>query len=373
VGCGSYDDGEVSSAVSKALSLLGGMPAFVGEGDRVLLKVNLLSAAAPEKAITTHPSVVKAVVGEVQRAGGLPVIGDSPGGPFNRRLLERAYVKSGLADVAAETGAELNYNTDSMQVSCPTGRLMKRLDLIKAVGEADVVITLPKLKTHVLTQFTGATKILFGVVPGLTKTAYHAKLGDVSRFSDMLLDILEHVKPALSIMDGVVGMEGDGPGYQGTPRELGLVLAGGDGVALDVVATSIIGMNPLDVPILRRAVERGMTSGRLPDIDVLGERVEDVRVIFKRPSYAGGLRDRLMSTRLFRLMLLRSIVPSPVSNSRCVRCGVCAENCPVGAITITDRARMDLGKCIRCYCCHELCPHRAIDLRRGLLGGILFR
>jgi uncharacterized protein (DUF362 family)/NAD-dependent dihydropyrimidine dehydrogenase PreA subunit len=371
VRCGSYEDDRVSSSVSKALTLIGGISRFVGEGDRVLLKVNLLSASDPGKAITTHPSVVKAVVRQVQAAGGVPVIGDSPGGRFTRGSLANAYEKSGMKEVAAETGAHLNYNTGSMQVSNPGGKLIKRLDLIKALDEVDVVITLPKMKTHMYTRFTGATKILFGVVPGLTKPVYHAKLSDVGRFSDMLLDLLEYVKPELSIMDAVVGLEGDGPGTQGTPREADLILASADSIALDVVATSLIGMNPLDVPILKRACERGLTSCKLEDIDVLGEGIEDVSVRFKTPESTSGLLGKVMSNPMFRRLSLTFTVAYPIANDNCVRCGVCAENCPVDAISISERAHMDLGKCIRCYCCHELCPHEAIDLKTGFFRRLI--
>jgi uncharacterized protein (DUF362 family)/NAD-dependent dihydropyrimidine dehydrogenase PreA subunit len=364
VKCASYDESEVEASVSKALNLVGGIDKYVKKGDRVLLKINLLSASAPEKAITTHPSVVKAMVKQVQSAGGIPVIGDSPGGPFNRKMLETAYQKSGMKAVADETGALLNYNTGSKKVSNPQGRLVKKLDILKLLDEVDVVITMPKLKTHTFTKFTGATKILFGLVPGLTKPAYHLKFSDIDLFSDMLLDILVYVKPSLSVMDGVVGIEGDGPGAQGEAKKVRVILASNDSVALDVVATTIIGMKPKDVPILRRAVERGMTSGDVSDIEVAGEKIDDVKVSYRHPSGSEGLMNTVISNKIIRRLLLKAVIPYPVANENCIRCGICKQNCPAGAITITDKARMNLSKCIRCYCCHELCPHKAVTLKR---------
>ena len=367
VRCDSYDENAVEASVLDALIRLGGIKRFVKPGDRVLLKVNLLSASSPEKSITTHPSVVKAVVKQVQSAGGIPIIGDSPGGPFNRRVLESAYAKSGMKAVSDETGAVLNYDTGSKQVSYPEGKLLKKIDVINLLGEVDVVITLPKLKTHTLTRFTGATKILFGVVPGLTKPAYHMKFADVGLFSDMLLDILCYMKPALSLMDGVIGLEGDGPGTSGVPKKAGLIMASEDSVALDVVASSVIGMDPMDVPILRKAVDRGLSSGVLSDIEVSGEKVEVVRVPFRQPSGDTGGIGKALASKTLRGLILKTTIAYPVANKNCVGCGVCMQNCPAAAISMeSGKARMNLSKCIRCYCCHELCPHKAVDLRSRL-------
>jgi len=369
VKCDSYEESLVESSVSEALASLGGIGKYVKKGDKVLLKINLLSASTPEKAITTHPSIVKAMVKQVQSAGGIPIIGDSPGGPFTHGMLESAYKKSGMSGVAQETGAILNYNTESKQVSNPNGRLVKKLDIISLLDEVDVVISLPKLKTHMLTKFTGATKILFGVVPGLTKPAYHLKYAEIDLFCDMLLDILEYVKPAFSLMDGVVGIEGDGPGASGTPKHAGIILASENSVALDVVAISIIGMKADEVPILKRAIARGLTTGNISDIDVIGEKADDVKIKFRQPATGKGI-TKVLSNNGVRSLLMRFTLPYPSVTSKCVRCGICKQNCPAGAITITGKAHMNMGKCIRCYCCHELCPCKAIELKShfGWLG-----
>ncbi|MBD3388140.1 MAG: DUF362 domain-containing protein [Candidatus Altiarchaeales archaeon] len=373
VKCDSYAEEEVQTAVSKSISLVGGLNSIIGVGDKVLVKPNLLSAMSPDRHVTTHPSVVKAVVEEVKSVGASPIIGDTPGGPVTRKILDRLYGRTGMTRVAEETGAGLNYDTENMQIAFPEGKLIKRLDVMAVLAEVDHVITLPKMKTHLFTQFTGATKILFGVIPGLAKPAYHLKFHDVMEFSDMLLDLLEYVRPSLSLMDGIVGLEGDGPGASGTPKEAGVILAGRDSVALDVVAASIAGMNPADVPVLKRAIERGMVSGKLSDVGVVGESIDSVKTSFKQPSHRMGLVGRLMSSSLMRKVMLKNMAPYPDSNSKCVRCGVCAQNCPAHAITMGDRARMDLEKCIRCYCCHELCPHSAVDLRNTLIGRMLSR
>jgi len=239
VRCPDYELEHVETALKKNLNLLGGINRFVKPNQRVCLKANLLLPARPEQAVTTHPTIIEAMANLVREAGGKPFIADSPGGgvSYTEEGLRRVYHKTGLLDLAERTGIELNWDTNITQVSFPEGKMIKRLDIIKPVLDADVVIGIPKLKSHVFTTFTGATKILFGVIPGLTKSDYHAKLPDLERFAEMLLDIIAFVKPALFVMDGVLGMEGDGPSLHGIPRHVGLLLTSTDAIALDAVAS----------------------------------------------------------------------------------------------------------------------------------------
>ncbi|MBE9506627.1 MAG: DUF362 domain-containing protein, partial [Chloroflexi bacterium] len=183
VKCETYETEEVQCAVEAALAPLGGISAFVEPGQRVLLKPNLLLPVRPERAITTHPAVVEAMVRLVQEAGGEPFIIDSPGGPLhNRPGMHRLYRDTGLQEVAERTGVTLHYDATAVQVPTPDGVLLKRLDLLKVWQEADVVISLPKFKTHGLTFITGALKNLFGLIPGMIKPGYHSKLPDVDHF-----------------------------------------------------------------------------------------------------------------------------------------------------------------------------------------------
>lgn len=365
VGCDSYDADFAQASVKRAVDLLGGISDFIGAGETVVVKPNLLRGSEPDKVIVTHPSIVKAVVLLVADAGAKPIIVDSPGGPASKRLLKRAYEKAGLTKVADETGAQLSYDTSSTLVDFPQGKLIKAFDLLNVVKDADAVITVPKLKTHSLTYLTGATKIIYGVIPGIRKVAYHASFADVGKFSQMLLDLNSLVKPRLSIMDGIVGMEGNGPSA-GSPRKIGAVLAGADWLAVDVVAATLVGFDPLDVQTIKAAKAQGTSSGRVEDIEVVGEEIENLIVSgftppvkSKRPWFMPSFTETLMKDQL---------TAYPLSNQNCIGCGICETNCPVKAITIEDqRARMNLSKCIRCYCCHEMCPHHAIDLEKPLL------
>ncbi|MFZ3101219.1 MAG: DUF362 domain-containing protein [Desulfitobacteriaceae bacterium] len=368
--CPEYTN-EVEILLREGLSELGGMSAFVQPGQRVLLKVNLLMKKRPEEAVTTHPSVVEAVVRLVQEAGGIPVIGDSPGGPYTKNALQSIYSRSGLQEVANQTGSELNQDFGQTARSFPEGRVAKNLTITNCVLEADVIITLSKLKTHGMMTFTGAVKILFGVIPGLLKAEYHLKMPEIMDFAGLLVDIAQYVKPALSIMDGIVGMEGNGPSA-GQPRNIGALLLSTDPFALDVVAADLIGLKAEKVPTIRVARERGLTAS-LEEIDLKG----DARSLWKIQDFivpktvSSNSLDRVPLPKSVSRFLLNRVRPRPVfSHDQCKSCSDCVNNCPPRALVMNDQKRpvVDLEACIRCFCCQELCPHQAVEIFRPWLG-----
>ncbi len=367
--CADYDPARVEQALRAALAPLGGMARFVRAGQRVLLKPNLLIAVPPERAVTTHPAVVEALVRLVQQAGGRPLIAESATAalPYTPAGLRRLYRVTGMAAVAERTGAELNLDTAAVDLPCPPGCRMHRFEVMRPLAEADVVISLPKLKTHALTTFTGATKNLFGTIPGVRKAAYHVALSRLDDFADMLLDVTLLARPALVVMDAVVGMDGDGPSA-GAAFPIGLLLAGTSSVALDVAATQVVGIPPLDVPMLRRAAERGLWSGDPADVVFLGMPLAEARVSgFRRPVSNPPLVERFVPAGLWRWLrrpVVRAMTRRPVPRAgRCTACRTCEQACPVQAIAVADGlARVDDRRCIRCYCCHEVCPEQAIDL-----------
>ena len=372
VQCKDYD--EVEDKLAALIDLMGGIGRFAKQGEKIVLKVNLLREARPEEAVCTHPSVVAAVGRLAREAGAVPVIADSPGGGYRytRKTLDKIYHTSRMHQAAHQAGITVNWDTTSRPVSYADGILTKHFDIITPVYEADAVFNLCKMKTHLFTVMTGAIKNIFGVIPGLSKTGYHAKLHDVQRFAGMLLDLSQYVSPRLTIMDAVVAMEGDGPGA-GDPRPVGLLIGSENPLALDVVATEIMGLKRTENPVIMEAERRALKPNRLEDIEVIGADLADVKVPdFKRTRVSAGslgLNWIPWYQRLLEPLFKNAFTVRPrVIWHRCIGCGTCIEGCPMEAISFVDeRASIEDDKCIRCYCCHEICPEEAIGLHSSWL------
>ncbi len=374
VHCDEY--GQVEEKIRELLALMGGMAAFTSAGERIVLKPNLLTAAQPDHAATTHPTVVAAVGKLIKQTGAAAALIDSPGAgfPHSEKTLRKVYAVCGINEAAAQAGIELSFDTTSQAVSFPQGVLIKRFDILTPLAQASGIINLCKLKTHGFLGMTGAVKNSFGAIPGRDKPGFHAKLHDPARFAGMCLDLSACVAPRLSIMDAVVGMEGNGP-HNGSPRRIGLLLASTNPLALDVVAGEIIGLKREQNPLLLEAAQRGWTPTRLEEIELIGLEKEKLRVPgFKLPttvlSSAGSVALRLFAP-IFKQAF--SVRPQILAD-KCVGCGACRDACPVQVITIEQRvAQIRHQECIRCYCCHEMCPRDAIALQGGLLYRLLHR
>lgn len=375
--CPDYEQAE--ACIRALVEQMGGMGRFVRPGERIVLKANLLRAAPPESAICTHPAVVEAVARLVKEAGGTPVICDSPGGALHKEAVLRSlYEKTGMAAAAAAAGAELSMDSSTRTVSLPEGKVLRQAEIITPVAEADGVIDLCKMKTHVLMSMTGAVKNLFGVIPGLSKVGYHATHPDHATFADVLLDLTGYVKPRLSLMDGILAMEGDGPGSSGTPRQAGLLLAAANPLALDTAAGAIMNLPRKDNPVLLAAERRGLTPCRMEDVELIGGTVEELRMAdYKFPaSTKSNLMDFLGPlARPAERLCKKALSQTPrIDGAKCVGCGICAKSCPGQAIAMTapgKKARISQNACIHCYCCHELCPQKAVELHQSWLGRLL--
>ncbi len=374
----SKDYDGVEEKITSLINLMGGIGCFAKKDERIVLKANLLRGALPEQAVCTHPAVVAAVGKLAREAGADPIIADSPGGGYryNAKTLEKIYRTSGMLQAARQAGIQVNRDTTSRPVSYAAGLLTKHFDIITPVFEADAVFNLCKMKTHLFTGMTGAVKNIFGVIPGLIKTGYHAKLHDTSRFAGMLLDLVQYISPRLTIMDAVLAMEGNGPG-SGEPRHVGLLLGSENPLALDVVAGEIMGIDRAENPIIREAERRALKPSRLEEIEIVGARLEDVKVTdFKRSQVSAGslgLDTMPWYQRILEPVFKKAFTVRPrVIWDRCIACGTCIEGCPVEAVSfVKERAFIDDDKCIRCYCCHELCPEEAIGLYSSWLYQLL--
>ena len=361
--CADYTPDAVRRAAVRMLAAFGGAESFLKKGRRVVIKPNLLMARQPEGATTTHPEVVEAVAALFTEAGATVIIADSPGGPYNALTLQRVYRACGMEEAARRSGARLNKDCSSQKVEFD-GMRKREFDILTPVLQADVLINIGKMKTHMLTYFTGAVKNCYGAVPGLTKAAYHSRLPGQQEFCRMLVDLCRCVAPDLSIIDGVEGMDGRGPSG-GRVRRAGVLIASRNPFAADLAAMHICGLTPERSPVHTFASAQGLTPAHPDGLEMTGDCVPPLSEPFLPPAGKGSGRESVIN-RLpakWRQPLRRAMIAAPRVTDRCIGCGSCARSCPRHAIVIRQgRAYVQGGDCIRCYCCHELCPVRAIQI-----------
>lgn len=356
---------------------------------RVLLKPNLLAKHAPEKAVTTHPAVVAAVCAALRRRGVAHItLADSPGGQYTPSAMQAIYRASGLAAACEQYGAALYTGCRALPRKAQ-GVRVHEFNLIEPVHEADFIIDLPKIKTHVMTGMSCAVKNLFGTVPGLQKAELHMRFPEKQAFGEMLVDLCETVRPSLVIADGILAMEGDGPAG-GEPRALGLLLGGEDAYTLDLAVCRLMGLPARNVPYLAAAMARGVCAEALDEALLRGDTgAAAPRADYKLPAGCSGVSFAHKAPRPLRWAvpgMERLLAPRPkIDRRKCIGCGKCAEICPGHAITVRDQKSRPAGKasrpsgsgaakgspkahispegCIRCFCCHEMCPAKAIDVK----------
>jgi uncharacterized protein (DUF362 family)/NAD-dependent dihydropyrimidine dehydrogenase PreA subunit len=367
------DYGQVGGKMDELMKMMGGVGQFVNAGQRVAVKPNLLLAADPAKAVTTHPSVVAAIGRLFTAASAGVVLAESPGAgyAYDRKALEKTYRMCGMEEAAKSAGIELGYDTSYESVSFPEGKLIKRFEIISPIRKADCYVNVCKLKTHNLMFLSGGVKNLFGLIPGRTKTGYHSTMTTKELFAELLLDLVALVPPKLTIMDAVVGMEGEGPA-SGNPRQVGLLLASTDPLSLDVVASEIIGLPEDRNPLLLAAKGRGIHPSSIAEVEIIGIPRNELRVAgYRMPSaYSNSTMLRAMAAILPLLRPLLTVDPRILKN-KCTGCGACKNSCPRDAISIRKVASIDSAKCIRCYCCHEMCRFDAIGLHKGKIYRML--
>lgn len=357
--CAGYVEEEVRNAVKALLEPLGGINHFVQPGQRVLLKPNMLAGKPPEAAVTTHPALVQ-IVGElVVAAGGILTVGDSPGiGSF-----ERIAAITGIAAATQAAGGTLRPFQTSRRIA-GDGRF-RQLELAEEFLDADVVINLPKLKTHEMMTLTCGVKNLYGTIVGTAKAGLHLTAGHSKElFAGLLLEIAGARKVALTIVDGITAMEGSGPS-SGTPRQLGLLIAGTNLVAIDTVAAHLAGISSELLPVEQEARKLGLAGTDLDQIELVGDTGAFVGAspTFRLPD---GLDTQFGLPDFVKRILRNQLTSLPVAENNCTRCGICRDACPPAAITITKNAlKVDSGRCIRCWCCRELCPQHAMGVHKG--------
>ncbi len=373
VKCESYDKSEVTLAFDKLLLPLGNLD-YVKAGMKVAIKANLVTAIKPEKAATTHPELIVELCRRLTERGAEVTVGDSPGGPFTSLYMKGVYAATEMNRIA-EAGGKVN---DNFKVStCDNfeeADVMHSFNYTSWLEEADLIINFAKLKTHGMMGMSAAVKNMFGAIPGTQKPEYHYRFANSRDFASMLCDIDEYFKPTLNIIDGVIGMEGNGP-TMGTPKKIGILAASHSVYDLDTVCAEIIGLTPSKVPTCQVAIERGL--GRQPEeINVVGDgknvRITDYKNI-DRPNNIEFFTELVgIKGKLFNRIAKAALSTRPVLGKGCIGCRKCEKICPAGAITMKKgKPKIDREKCIRCFCCQEFCPKGALKVYRPVVARVL--
>lgn len=358
--CSSYNAAEVFEAVKKAVDLLGGIGEFVKPGMKVLLKPNLLSARLPEEGVDTHPEVVRAVARLVKTQGATPIIGDSPGG-FGKNV-DEVFEKSGMRKIAEEEGIEL--------VKFTSSRFVEGIPISRYVFDSDCVISIPKLKTHSITVLTAGIKNMYGTVVGLYKAECHSRAPKEDDFAKVITKVYSISRPALTILDGIIAMEGDGPS-SGNLRKMDMIMASHDAVSIDSCIANLIGLEPSDIRVTKEAYAMGLGEADLTRIEMVGDDPDSfIANDFKLPqTTALKLIPKAIANTVATFIKFK---PS-IDGSICTRCNLCKTTCVVNAIEIEkDFCKIDYSRCLRCMCCHEVCPYKAISVKRNILTKIVW-
>ncbi|MEM3342246.1 MAG: DUF362 domain-containing protein [Thermoplasmata archaeon] len=370
--CETYEQDAVDSAVRKCFDNIGGLSKFISPGQKVLIKVNLLVPEKPEKAVTTHPAVVEAIAKQVLEIGAFPSIGDSAG-PYGK---DSGFYTPGYTALAEKLNIPITVLETPVTVSVPIDikpRGAAKIVVAKELEQFDVIINAAKFKTHSFQILTLCIKNMFGVVPGMIKGEYHLKLPEPDDFANMCIDLYETIKPAINIIDGVVGQDGYGP-RTGRVRNFGVLIASASGHHADAVAARLTGTELSYVPTLRNAVVRNLLPPDPSAIRTAGVSLEELRIKefllpAKQSSFFEGKYVKKITKSLRKFTTARPVI----DKEKCILCRKCIEFCPAFAMyEVLDQVHINNDKCIRCYCCDEICPQGAVELHYPFLQRLFF-
>ena len=347
----------IEQALTTAFEELALENSFFNAGETVLIKPNLVEAVSVERAVTTHPEVLRALIRVLKPYKVKILVGDSPG---YQSTLQVAKV-AGIEAVCQEEAVELVDFTGVKEFSNPQAKLVKRFYLAEILGKVDKVISLAKMKTHSLTGVSGAVKNLFGCVVGASKAQFHLRMPQQNDFAQMLIDLHQTVKPCLSIVDGIVGMEGAGP-RNGTPINSELILVGKSALAVDKIMADLMGFAGEKMPVTRLALAQGLISPNLK----LAEAERQLIRKFQAANNYTSISDRLPKNLV--AIAQKQLTLRPIIQANCILCQRCLKQCPPQAIKLSGKKlQINYEQCIRCYCCQEFCPANAISLQAGNL------
>ena len=364
-----YDYAEIWAAMEQGIELIGGLAGIVPPGSTVFVKINHLSPPSPaEKGIVTHPAFVEVVLDLLKAVAADITVGDDIQSGSGD-----GFQVSGFRQMCQRVGVRLiNLREAGFVETACRGHFLEKVYLSKIALDADVIVNLPKLKTHSLCVFTGGVKNMYGTIPTGLRRKFHGEYIRNEDFSQVVTDIFSAIRPQLTIMDGIIAMEGEGPAA-GSLRRLGVILTSQDAVAVDAVAAKIIGLNPVDIYTTRYSDERGLGVGNLQNIEVVGEKIDSVTLPdFKPPASAVNALARRVPLFLPRFILRQISIKPNVIERLCTGCAECQKICPAGAISVSsEMAKITHDICIECMCCHEVCRFDAIVPKQSTSGRII--
>ena len=369
--CEEYEEEQIYRGLRDGLELLGGLSSLIRKDEKILLKPNLLKKAEVEKAVITHPVVVGAMIRILREAEyGDIVLADSCGTGTTSKVI----AGTGMDEYLKKYSVPAIDYSKGIQVPYPQGTQAKSFVLPEELTRADCVISLCKMKTHALERITGAVKNSYGFVYGKNKAVGHTMYPSADSFARMLVDLNRCVHPRLYIMDGIVAMEGNGPG-SGDPVPMKVMLMSRDPVALDTVFCHLIHLKPELVPTNYHGEKMGLGISRSSDLEVMLPDGKEISLedMVERYGKADFNVDRTVVrnniwTRMARALNLFQKKPY-IDNEKCISCGVCVNSCPVPGKAVRFRNGKgkppvyDYKKCIRCFCCQEMCPRKAIQVK----------
>ena len=335
-------------------------------GKTVLIKGNLLMGKDPKYAVTTHPVIIHELILLLEEIGMKTIAADSPGGPLNEGYMRSVYNACKMNEAVEGTSAELNYDFSSREVYLEKSATLKKFELLNVVLDADYVINVAKLKTHGMMTYTGAVKNLYGAIPGLVKANHHFKLSDKALFGSHIVDICEYINPIFSIIDGVEGMEGNGPSG-GDVVKTGIILGSRSPFALDAYASNLVGIEEKLIPTLINSRLRGLVG----DYEIITDVDENEVKPYKLPDSADVSFMPNWVPGLIKRVIIKNMKYRPIFiHNKCVKCKKCEDICPAKIISMNSSGYpiYESEKCISCFCCHEVCPYRAIGIKKPLLA-----
>lgn len=368
--CEEYEEENIYTLLKKALELLGGIESLIKKEEKILLKPNLLKRAEVEKAVITHPVVVGAFARILREKGYQNlVLADSCGHGTTKAVIKGTGMDTYLEKYEIPA---IDYS-QGISVKYPQGVQAKEFVIPKELLESDCVISLCKMKTHALERVTGAVKNSYGFIYGLHKAKGHTLYPSADSFARMLVDLNKYVAPRLYIMDGIVAMEGNGPG-SGDPTPMKVMLVSKDPVALDSVFCRLVHLKPEMVPTNYHGEKMGLGTWKEEEIELLTPEGEismtEAVSRYGNPSFnvdRTEVRHNIWTKMAGALKLFQK--KPYIDEARCIRCGICVKSCPVpGKAVDFQKGRekppvYDYRKCIRCFCCQEMCPEKAIKVK----------